>query len=99
MDLIDLDKIWTVNSILENKFFEPWTKIGVVLVWPPAFRLPMTVMTQISMTVIDMWLYSGIGYYDNDWPDNECHVISYYDNDWNGSILIHDDGGGGEIFL
>ena len=25
LDVIDLDKIWTVNSARENKFFEPWT--------------------------------------------------------------------------
>ena len=29
LDVIDLDKIWTVNFIWENKFFEPWAKVGV----------------------------------------------------------------------
>ena len=33
LNVIDLDKIWTVNSKRENKFFEPWAKLGVTLVW------------------------------------------------------------------
>ena len=33
LDVIDLDKILTVNSMWENKFFEPWVEVGVALVW------------------------------------------------------------------
>ena len=33
LDVIDLDKVLTVNSTRENKFFEPWTKVGTALVW------------------------------------------------------------------
>ena len=32
-DIIDLDEILTVNSMWENKFFEPWVKVGAALVW------------------------------------------------------------------
>ena len=32
-DDIDLDKIWTVNFMWENKFFELWAKVGAALVW------------------------------------------------------------------
>ena len=37
LDVIDLDKIWTVNetvnSMWEKKIFEPWAKVGAALVW------------------------------------------------------------------
>ena len=33
LDVIDLDKIWTVNSMWENEFFEPRAKVGAALVW------------------------------------------------------------------
>ena len=33
LDIIDLDEILTVNSVWENKFFEPWAKVGAALVW------------------------------------------------------------------
>ena len=33
LDIIDLDKILTVNSMWENKFSEPWAKMGAALVW------------------------------------------------------------------
>ena len=32
LDVIDLDKIWTVNSMCEKKFFEPWGNLGTTLV-------------------------------------------------------------------
>ena len=32
-DVIDLDKIWTVNFMWQNKFFEPWAKLAVTLFW------------------------------------------------------------------
>ena len=32
LDVIDLDEILTVNSILVNKFFEAWAKVGAALV-------------------------------------------------------------------
>ena len=28
LDVIDLDKILTVNSMWEKEFFEPWVKVG-----------------------------------------------------------------------
>ena len=31
LDVIDLDKIWTVNSMWQKKFFEPWAKVGAAL--------------------------------------------------------------------
>ena len=31
LDVMDLDKIWTVNSMGENKFFEEWAKVGATL--------------------------------------------------------------------
>ena len=33
LDVFDFDKILTVNSIWENKFYEPWAKVGAALVW------------------------------------------------------------------
>ena len=30
LHVIDWDKISTVNSMSENKFFQPWAKMGVV---------------------------------------------------------------------
>ena len=33
LNVIDLDKIWPVNSMWENKFFEPRVKVGTALVW------------------------------------------------------------------
>ena len=33
LEVIDLDKILTVNSMWENKFFEPWAQVGAALVW------------------------------------------------------------------
>ena len=30
--VIDLDKIWKEKSMRENKFFEPWAKVGSALV-------------------------------------------------------------------
>ena len=33
LDVFDLNKIWTVNFMWENEFFEPWAKVGAALVW------------------------------------------------------------------
>ena len=33
VDVIDLDKIWTVNSMWEKQIFELWVKVGAALVW------------------------------------------------------------------
>ena len=32
LDFIDFDKIWTVNSMWENKFFKPWAEVGATSV-------------------------------------------------------------------
>ena len=32
LDVVDLDKISTVNSMWENEFLEPWAKVGAALV-------------------------------------------------------------------
>ena len=32
LDVIDFDEILTVNSMLETKIFEPWTKVGAAFV-------------------------------------------------------------------
>ena len=33
LDVIDWDEISTVNSMKENKFFEPRVKVGAALAW------------------------------------------------------------------
>ena len=33
LNVIDLGEILTVNSIWQNKFFEPWAKVDAALVW------------------------------------------------------------------
>ena len=33
LNVTDLDRIWIVNSMWENKFFKAWVKVGAALVW------------------------------------------------------------------
>ena len=33
LDVVDLDETSTVNSMWENKFFEPWAKVDAAYVW------------------------------------------------------------------
>ena len=31
LDVIDMDEILNINSMWQNKFFEPWAKVGAAL--------------------------------------------------------------------
>ena len=53
LNFIDLDEILTVNSMWENKFFEPWSKVGAALTWKLWWKQNKTILSLFTYSVCD----------------------------------------------
>ena len=68
LNVIDSDKILTVNSIWENKFFESWAKVDAALVWKLWENQnwkQKTKKTKISNIMVPFFLYNKSYHFSN----------------------------------